>query len=201
MLRAEIEEFHYITSLENLPSILNVGILSHNKASQIAHSSVACEDVQLLRAIKCVPGGLELHDYVNLYFHARNPMMYKDLREYGIPAADLCVLRISGEILDLSDVVITDRNAAVTGVAFYAVEEGLRRLKKAEVYARSWTHSDQLEYRRRKAIRCAEVLIPHCLPSGHIFGAHVSCAQNVPTVKALCSRLDVVISPDLFFLE
>ena len=54
------------------------------------------------------PGGLKLHQYANLYFHARNPMMYSRKEK----AAELCVLCVSLEVLRLPGVVITDKNAA-----------------------------------------------------------------------------------------
>jgi len=45
------------------------------------------EDVQEKREQKHVPGGLKLHQYANLYFHARNPMLYKRKTEIN----NLCV--------------------------------------------------------------------------------------------------------------
>lgn len=50
-----------------------------------------------------VPGGRPLHEYVNLYFCARNPMLFriKDLH------LELCVLQIDTNVLDLPGVVIT----------------------------------------------------------------------------------------------
>ena len=65
------------------------------------------QSVQDLRDKKQVPGGLQLHQYANLYFHARNPMLFKRLNEVD----SLCVLRISKEVL-AAGAVITDQNAA-----------------------------------------------------------------------------------------
>ena len=67
--------------LENIPSVIKVGILSHAKAAKLSHHSVALQRVQDLRDKVKVPGGLMLHQYANLYFHARNPMMYKRKEE------------------------------------------------------------------------------------------------------------------------
>lgn len=77
MERHEVAELHYITPIENLDSILGRGILSHNRAARLEHRSVALESVQDIRRGKSVPGGSTLHSYANLYFHARNPMMYR----------------------------------------------------------------------------------------------------------------------------
>jgi ssDNA thymidine ADP-ribosyltransferase, DarT len=53
-------------------------------------------EIQDLRANKKVPGGRPLHEYLNLYFHARNPMMYKGHDQHE----SLCVIRVSTNVLD-----------------------------------------------------------------------------------------------------
>ncbi len=77
MERHELTELHYITPIGNVPSILRQGILSHIRLQRVEHESVAMEEIQDRRAKVIVPGGLKLHEYVNLYICARNPMMYK----------------------------------------------------------------------------------------------------------------------------
>ena len=72
-----VTEFHCIMPIANLASVMNHGILSHERAAKRPHRSVALQPVQDKRDKKQVPGGLKLHQYANLYFHARNPMMYK----------------------------------------------------------------------------------------------------------------------------
>ena len=54
-----------------------MGLLSHQGASAFPHYSVASEEVQERCRLKRLPNGERLHNYVNLYFDARNPMMYK----------------------------------------------------------------------------------------------------------------------------
>jgi hypothetical protein len=74
---ARVKEFQCITPLANIRSVLTRGILSYEKAARLSHKSVALQTVQEVREQKQVPGGLKLHQYANLYFHARNPMMFK----------------------------------------------------------------------------------------------------------------------------
>src|SRR6266699_836987 len=107
-MNQRVTEFHCIMPLENVPSVLRHGILSHERMSQLPHRSVAMQEVQDRRDVKHVPGGLKLHQYANLYFHARNPMLYKRKSE----AADLCVLRVSIEVRKVSGVVFADCNAS-----------------------------------------------------------------------------------------
>lgn len=92
--------------MANVASVLAHGLLSYERATRLPHHSVALQQVQDRRDHKHVPGGLKLHQYANLYFHARNPMLYKRLPE----ANALCVLRVSTEVLGLPGAVISDQN-------------------------------------------------------------------------------------------
>ncbi len=76
MRKEELDELHYITLIDNVASILTKGILSHRLAEKVPHGSVAMQEVQDRRRNKKVPGGRMLHEYVNTYFSARNPMLY-----------------------------------------------------------------------------------------------------------------------------
>lgn len=77
MERHELEELHYIAPIANLESIISRGLLSHRRVSRLAaHQSIALADVQAKRAAKRVPGGRPLHEYVNLYICARNPIFF-----------------------------------------------------------------------------------------------------------------------------
>jgi hypothetical protein len=83
---ARVTEFHCIMPLENIPSVLEHGILSHERMASLPHRSVAMQGVQERRDLKQVPGGLKLHQYANLYFHARNPMLYNCMKTLGASA-------------------------------------------------------------------------------------------------------------------
>ena len=74
-----VTELHCIMPIDNINSVMTHGILSHERAAKLPHRSVALQPVQDRRDQKQVPGGLKLHQYANLYFHARNPMLYKRL--------------------------------------------------------------------------------------------------------------------------
>ena len=80
----------------------------------ILHVSVALSEIQGRRDIKRVQGGLKLHQYANLYFSARNPMLFRRKNE----AADLCVLRIDKHVLTHPEVVLSNQNAASVSVRF-----------------------------------------------------------------------------------
>jgi len=195
MNRSEVTELHNIQAILNLPSILTHGLLSHRRASRILHSSIAMSKVQQRRAQINVPGGRKLHEYANLYFDARNPMMFVRKQLHG----SLCVLRISPDVLDLPDVVVTDRNASSGYCRFAAAPNGLNIVRQDLVYAEDWTHSDQIEYRQRKSIRCAEVLIPDRVDITFVTGIYVSSTGSVQAVQAAAPSIPVTVNPYLFF--
>lgn len=196
MRAEELDELHYITPVENIPSILRRGIVSHRKAAALSHLSVADSDIQDRRVGRRVPNGLPLHDYVNLYIHARNPMLFKRLSQHR----DLCVLRISTSVLDLPGVVVTDGNAASDYTTrFGSGRAGLVHVDKELTFAERWTDSDlrvQYEKKRRK---CAEVLVPHRVPPDYIKGARVSCPEGRQNLRSTGAEIAVRIDIGLFF--
>ena len=171
MERSRVAELHYMTPLANLASIHEHGILSHVRAAALPHYSVANEEVQDRREGKTVPQGRPLHEYANLYFDARNAMMY-DRR-----CPDLLVIRVSPEVLDWQGVVITDGNAANRPTRFFASPEGLQFLDEERVYAEWWIDSDYWEHKERKRQRQAEVLVPDCVDPGAIIGLFARSAS------------------------
>lgn len=196
MRRDELEELHYIAPLGNVASILTHGILSHRRATQIRHHSVAMPEIQDRRAPVRVPGGRPLHEYVNLYVCSRNPMMSK-LRD---DHKSLCVLRVSTDVLDLPDVVIADRNASSSYVRFGPAPNALELVDRGLVFARYWTHPDDLfaEW-RHKSIKCAEVLVPDHVDIEYVAGAYVSCRESQIALRHVAPSLSMILNPDLFF--
>ena len=193
MNRRDLEELHYITAISNVPSIMSLGVLSHNQAKNLSHDSGAMEEIQNRR--KNNPRGLLLHDYVNLYIYARNPMLYVLRSNHE----RLCVLRISTEILDMDGVVITDSNASSDYVRFASAPGGLVIVDKEMTFAEYWTHEDPIETYRRKAAKCAEVLVPNRLAPNYIQGAFVSCQEAKAAFEITGAKIPITQNPSLFF--
>jgi hypothetical protein len=191
---SRVSEFHCIMPMANIPSVLKHGILSYERMAKIAHESVAMQPVQDKRDAKRVPGGLMLHHYANLYFHARNPMMYS--RRAEVP--QLCVLRISTAVTELDGVVLSDRNAASDWVRFLHPSQSAI-LDFDAIYATDWTHPDRFEYFARKSKKCAEVLVPHRVESRFLTGAYVVDGGAAGSLASQGFTLPVQIEPVLFF--
>lgn len=196
MQRDQLNELHYITPLVNVPSILERGLLSHRRAKAFSHDSVAMAEIQDRRTRVRVPGGRPLHEYVNLYFHARNPMLYKRLPMHG----SLCVLRVSTDVFDLPGVVIADRNASSGYVRFGPVPGGLALLDHHDVFAESWQHpEDQIATWRHASVKCAEVLVPDSVDRRFILGAYVPGQPGHGYLAATAPDLPAEIDRHLFF--
>ncbi len=112
---------------------------------------------------------------------------------------ELCVLRVSQAILDLSGVVITDGNAASNYTRFLPSPYGLSEVDETLVFATYWTDANQIEQWRKKRIKCAEVLVPNRVPPHHILGAYVSCEEARLSLNELAPTLDVAVNAVLFF--
>ena len=179
----------------NIPSVMQHGILSHERAAMLAHHSVAMPEIQERRDQKSVPGGLKLHQYANLYFHARNPMMYKRRGE----AADLCVLRISREVHAIEGVVLADRNASSDYARFLHPTQW-SFLQFDEIYAMNWIHPDDLAAtHRHRSLKCAEVLVPHRVEVARLLGAYVVDSVVAAKLSGIGFALPIEVNPELFF--
>jgi hypothetical protein len=181
--------------MANIASVMKHGILSFDRATKLEHHSVAMQSVQDLRDKKQVPGGLQLHQYANLYFHARNPMLFKRLNEVD----SLCVLRISKQVLAIPGTVITDQNAASDYVRFLDPSQW-KLLPFDDIYAEDWRHpNDPIAYWKHKARKGAEVLVPNLVDPKFLTGAYVVDASAAARLVGLGFAPAVTVDRVLFF--
>lgn len=196
MERADIGELYYITPITNVVSIMQHGILSNKLSKKLPHKSVAMEVIQARRKTKRIPGAGKLHEYANLYFDAHNPMLSK-LRDQN---DRICILRVNASVLDLPDVIISDRNAASDWARFNNVIDGLAALDKDKIYASYWTNANnQYDLWENKSIKCAEVLMPDTVEPKYIVGAYVASQTALKAFQQLSIQLTVSIRSDIFF--
>lgn len=190
-----VTELHCIMPIANIQSVMAHGILSYEQAAKLTHTSVAMQPVQDRRDQKQIPSGLKLHQYANLYFHARNPMLFKRRPE----VAGLCVLRVSVDVLRVPGTVITDCNAASNYVRFLAPAQW-RFINFDDVYAPSWTHpNDPPRYYQHRSRKCAEVLVPHKVHAKYVEGAYVADASIGRALTAAGFQLRPTVDPVFFF--
>jgi len=194
--RSDVKELHYITLIANVPSIMQRGILSNELSKKVPHNSLAMEEIQAKRRNKRIPRARKLHEYANLYFDAHNPMLSRRRNRND----QICILRVNTSVLDLPDVIISDRNAASDWVRFNSVIDGLTALDKDKIYARYWTNVDnQYDLWENKSIKCAEVLIPDSVEPKYILGAYVANQTALKAFQQLNIQLTVSIKSAIFF--
>ena len=197
MRRSDVVELYYITPIDNVPSILEHGILSNKLAANLQHESVAMAEIQIRRNKK-IPGagGLDLHSYANLYFDAHNPMLSKRREQNDT----ICILRINPNVLDLPGVIVADRNAASDYARFDPPDKGLASLDKDTVFAQYWTHPEnQYHEWTHKSIKCAEALVPGRVEPNCIIGSYVANEKALAGFTGLNTQLTVCIKNDIFF--
>ena len=107
-------------------------------------------------------------------------MMYKrkDIAE------DLCILAVNTSIINIEGCIISDQNASTDLVKFYTPEEGINNINFDLIFSQYWNVGDYYEQRLRKAIKCAEVLVPDCIPYEYIVSA---CVLNSEAKKKMLS--------------
>lgn len=184
-----------IQAIDNIPSIMQRGLLSNERSRRIKHTSIAMEEVQQRRDIIYVPNGLGLHQYANVYFDPRNPMLSARRSENE----NICILKFDCCILDFDGVVVSDRNASSDYAGFYSPEIGLEEIDFKLVYASYWTDDNYYEYLKKKSIKCAEVLVPHQIPYDYVVCAAVAneCAKQ--KLEAVGFDREIVIERKMFF--
>lgn len=186
-----------ICPFSNISSVLEQGILSYHNASKIVHTSIAIPEIQGRRDVTKVPNGLSLHHYANCFFNPRNSMLYSKQNEFD----KIAILCISNEVLNLPDVVISDKNASAKLVAFYSAEIGINILNFDEIFMRSWDSSDPFEKERLKAVLHAEVLVPDKIDAKYIKEIKVASEKIKNNLARMIENSDIIVSvdSDLFF--
>ena len=185
--------FYNIMPIKNVPSVLRHGILSYEQVANLPHDTVAMSEIQLRRNNVFVPNGMKLHEYANVYFDARNPMLYKRQND------EVCVLKISPRILDLPDVVIADRNASSDYVRFFEPQYAFDKLDFDLIYAEYWNDADCFEYLKKKSIKCAELLVPRAIAPAFIIAAAVKDRNDEKTLLSMGFNKKIYIDRHLFF--
>ena len=152
-----IQSVFHITKVDNLLGIAQFGLQSRNRAWSLHNpTDISLPSVQYLRQDKRDPiYDRPLHDYVPLYFRARNPMLYR----LKTQQPRLSVLYVDSKVLLGARVVFTDGNAASKETKFFNGLDDLRQIDWDCLQAENWT-----SFPDGKRKRCAEVLVPDQVP-------------------------------------
>ena len=190
------EQLYYITHIDNLQSILEMGILSHERIEQLGlgYTSIYNEDIVSRRKNKSTPEGKSLWHYANLYFQPRNPMMYSVLSA----KENFVVICVSNKVLHEHGVFITDGNAANDSTQFHCLSEGLAILKEQwDIIQSEWWNEDVGS--KRKIM--AECLAPVQIKPDFIRTLYVVSVAARNSVEQIVGKRQINVAPEphMFF--
>ena len=201
----DIRALYYITHIDNLPSILTTGILSHERitAENVQYTPIYDEDIVNKRRNKYTPAGKSLWHYANLFFQPRNPMLFrlvnpKNKQNLGIKR-NLAVVGVANKVLQEQGIFITDGIAANRRTRFYSLSAGLEMLHAQQeiIQPSSW-----ISWKHSYKVRCqlmAECLVPNQVDSKYIrqfIVADQSVAKSVQARLSLDNMWRLVVAAD-----
>ncbi len=198
MKRPQITGLYYISHIDNVPSILEHGILSHERvlAEEIQYTHIYAEDIVANRREKQTPDGRSLWRSANLYFQPRNPMLYRVIHEK--PANQVAVISVRPEILNRLDIFISTGNAAHLTSEILASGEGRKALRKIikDTDIVYWKEEDGSKRRIM-----AECLVPDMVSPSLIQTIYVATRTAKANLEAAIphSNIPVVTEPNRFF--
>ncbi len=194
------KHLYYISHRDNLKSILKNGILSHRKApvwSRILKKKVIYDKEVIARRKEREFRGKSLWDYANVYFQARNPMLYRVIKEFGIE--NIVVLEIDADIIDSLNIGITDGNASSSITQFFEDKnKGLSVLNSEQFEREYWSAEDGSN---RKIM--AEVLVQDHIPKDKIIGIYTATQKIANQIRQSIDigGLNIMLNPKMFFLS
>ena len=193
-----IKSLYYITHINNLPSIIERGILSHRKVedSKVSYTPIYNTEIVSQRKGKATSERDSLWEYANLYFQPRNPMMYRVINEKD--TKEIAIIGISPEILTTPGVLISDGNDASNPTEFFSANDGIKMLKKQwKIIQNDWWNSD--DGSKRKIM--SECLIPDHISPKYIHSIFVAGQTVKEKAELIINSANVPIIPDshMFF--
>lgn len=191
-------QLYYITHIDNVPSILQQGILSHERvvAEGIPFKAVYDSRIVSRRSGRTTPDGRSLWSFANLYFQPRNAMLYRILAEK--PAEEIAILAVKPDILNRPGTFISMGNAASPLSEILPAVAGRRALlQMRQVLNSTWWREEDGSKRRMMA----ECLVPDVVPPDFIHAIFVAGHSVAEKLRARLHgvRLQVIPEPNMFF--
>jgi O-acetyl-ADP-ribose deacetylase (regulator of RNase III) len=192
-----LRELFYISHIANVPSILKNGIFSHQNIvdRKIPYKPIYDEEIVSRRKEIRTPAGKSLWSYANLFFRARNPMLYR-LNCEGL-GEQIAVIGVSPRVMDLPGVYVANGNAAHSQSEIIPVSQQVISQILKDVNIEFWTDEDGSKRRIM-----AECLVPDSIPSNYIKSIYTASRESQSKVyQSLTppSHHILICEPRLFF--
>jgi len=195
--RRDIKGLYYITHIDNVPSILKRGILSHQLVDEQKIPFTPIYDASIVRSRRerTAPDGKSLWTFANLYFQPRNPMMYRVINEKDKRL--IAVVEVERQVLNDLATFIAVGNAASPLSEILPVKEGLAAIAQIwDVITNDWWREE--DGSKRKIM--AECLVPDVVPPELIHAVYVASYDVAVKIPSATTRpVPVVPEPKMFF--
>ena len=191
-------QLFYITHIDNLNSILKLGIYSHQKIEneKIPFTRIYDAGIVSNRRNRRTPNDKSLWEYANVYFQARNPMLYrvlceKDPNEIAVIGVDRSVLNTPGGLVSIG-------NAASFDSDILPVKESVKAMSSVKRYLNSEYWND-VDGSKRKIM--AECLIPEMIAPSFIRSIYVDSDHVAQRVRKTTQGygIEIIPEPRMFF--
>ena len=197
MKNPHVKGLYYITHINNIPSILQQGILSHTlvEAQGVQYTPIYDEQIVNNRQKKNTPNGKSLWEFANVYFQPRNPMLYRVTQG---KKGEIAILRIRPDVLQRPDIFITTGNAASQPTEILPMKEGLAKVFQMwDIINSEWWKEEDGSKRRIMA----ECLVHGIIPPDLIDTIYVANHATAEKVKRFvhASKISIVPEPYMFF--
>ncbi len=192
---------YYITHIDNIPSILRRGILSHRKVIDEGINYTPIYDKEIIENRKAIstPDGRSLWEFANLYFQPRNAMLYRVIFFSNAGVENIAIIGLRDSILRKKEIYITTGNAASPYSSFIPAKDVNKYLKnlRERVDKGWWSYEDG-----SKRELMAECLVPESVPPEYISEIYVAKQEVCDKLHSMVpSRsIPVIPEPELFFL-
>jgi hypothetical protein len=153
----------YVCHIDNISSILKLGILSHN----FAHKNGLVKNDNSDRAVNSLRNRFEetlggnIHDFAPLFFNLRNATFFRWCKNEN--RNNLILLKINPHILLADNVAFSDGNAVKRTTSFYQNIDNFNKLNWQIIKDEYWTN-----YPDGERIKCSEVLVKDKIPLYYI---------------------------------
>jgi hypothetical protein len=194
-----VRELYYITHVDNLSSIIKNGIYSHEFIHQknIPFTPIYNEQIVSNRKSITAPDGRSLWNFANMYFQARNPMLYQVVRTKSVE--DIAIIGIDKSILNWPDIFITNGNAAHSQTEIFPSAQGRKIIPSIlkEIDIEYWTEANGS---KRKIM--AECLVPDFIPAHYIRSVYfgdINTRNKIQKELKGSSNASFLYVPPMFF--
>jgi hypothetical protein len=188
---------YHITAIENIPTIMEKGILCRNsmliqKANNVSYSN--SEIVENRSTISI--GNKTASDFVPLFFAEKPPMLSAIEHHQHSTIVYIC---IKGKIIKEEGVHFSDGNIACRGrTNIYANINSLVELDWANIRTFNETNCG---FEEAKRVKSAEVLVPLRIDPDWFMGFIVPNEDAKNTLYNYGIELPIEVNPDLYFME